>query len=184
MATYNHFLRMNNFKTLNNLLHEQAVEECRSSDSNVFDYARAMAAIENVIVVVSDIYNNVSHIYSGLFGERFQYLKPFDTHMMGWEPLAEGKNDFFTNPVLTAIGNKYGKSVAQVALRFLLQLGVIVIPKSAKIERMRQNLNVFDFNLSSDDMAQIRKLDTGKPFILGSHEDPELVKWFMQYKDA
>lgn len=116
--------------------------------------------------------------------EMFQYLKPFGTHMMGWGPLAEGKNGFFTNSVLTSIGEKYGKSVAQVALRFLLQLGIIVIPKSTKIERMRQNLDVFDFSLTTEDMAAIRKLDTGKPFILGDHEDPKLVQWFMQYKDA
>lgn len=116
--------------------------------------------------------------------EMFQYLKPFGTHMMGWGPLAEGKNGFFTNPVLTSIGEKYGKSVAQVALRFLLQLGIIVIPKSVKIERMRQNLDVFDFTLTPDDMAAIRKLDTGKPFILGDHEDPKLVQWFMQFKNA
>lgn len=116
--------------------------------------------------------------------EMFQYLKPFGTHMMGWGPLAEGKNGFFTNPVLTSIGEKYGKSVAQVALRFLLQLGIIVIPKSVKIERMRQNLDVFDFTLTPDDTAAIRKLDTGKPFILGDHEDPKLVLWFMQFKNA
>lgn len=114
--------------------------------------------------------------------EMFQYLKPFDTHMMGWGPLAEGKNGFFSNPVLAAIGEKYGKSVAQVALRFLIQLGVIVIPKSTKIERMRQNIDVFDFTLSSEDMAAIRKLDTGKPCILGNPEDPKLVEWFMQFK--
>lgn len=116
--------------------------------------------------------------------EMFQYLKPFGTQMMGWGPLAEGKNGFFTNPVLTSIGEKYGKSVAQVALRFLLQLGIIVIPKSVKIERMRQNLDVFDFTLTPDDTAAIRKLDTGKPFILGDHEDPKLVLWFMQFKNA
>ena len=75
-------------------------------------------------------------------------------------------------------------SVAQVALRFLLQLGIIVIPKSTGIERMRQNIDVFDFTLSPDDMDEIRKLDTGMPFIIGSHEDPELVEWFMQYKDV
>ncbi len=139
-----------------------------------------IASQVNVAPAVNQVEANVFNQESDMF----QYLKPFDTHMMGWGPLAEGKNGFFTNPILTAIGNKYGKSVAQVALRFLLQLGVIVIPKSTKIERMRQNLDVFDFNLSPNDMAQIRKLDTGKPFILGSHENPEIVKWFMQYKDA
>ena len=129
----------------------------------------------------------VNQIEANVFNqeiEMFQYLKPFGTHMMGWGPLAEGKNGFFTNPVLTAIGQKYGKSVAQVALRFLLQLGIIVIPKSVKPERMKQNLDVFDFALTPDDIEQIKKLDTGKPFILGSHEDPKIVEWFMQYKNV
>lgn len=110
-----------------------------------------------------------------------KWLDEWGTRMMGWGPLAEGKNGFFTNPVLEAIGKKYGKSVAQVALRFLLQLGIIIIPKSVKIERMRQNFDLFDFTLDADDMAAIKKLDTGKPFIIGSHEDPEVVKWFMQF---
>lgn len=110
-----------------------------------------------------------------------KWLDEWGTRMMGWGPLAEGKNGFFTNPVLEAIGKKYGKSVAQVALRFLLQLGIIIIPKSVKIERMRQNFDMFDFTLDADDMAAIKKLDTGKPFIIGSHEDPEVVKWFMQF---
>lgn len=134
-----------------------------------------------------DVAPAVNQVEANVFNqesEMFQYLKPFGTHMMGWGPLAEGKDGFFTNPTLTAIGQKYGKSVAQVALRFLLQLGIIIIPKSVKPERMKQNLDIFDFTLSPDDMAQIKKLDTGKPFILGSHEDPEIVKWFMQYKNA
>lgn len=134
-----------------------------------------------------DVTPAVNQVEANVFNqesEMFQYLKPFGTHMMGWGPLAEGKNGFFTNPTLTAIGQKYGKSVAQVALRFLLQLGIIIIPKSVKPERMKQNMDIFDFTLSLDDMAQIKKLDTGKPFILGSHEDPKLVQWFMQYKNV
>lgn len=134
-----------------------------------------------------DTHPAINQVEANIFNqesEMFRYLRPFGTHMMGWGPLAEGKNGFFTNPVLSSIGEKYGKSVAQVALRFLIQLGVIVIPKSVKIERMRQNLDVFDFTLSDDDMAAIRKLDTGKPFILGSHEDPKIVQWFMQFKNA
>lgn len=110
-----------------------------------------------------------------------KWLDRWGTRMMGWGPLAEGKNGFFTNPVLEAIGKKHGKSVAQVALRFLLQLGIIIIPKSVKIERMKQNFDLFDFTLDADDMAAIRRLDTGKPFIIGSHEDPEVVEWFMQF---
>lgn len=110
-----------------------------------------------------------------------KWLDRWGTRMMGWGPLAEGKNGFFTNPVLEAIGKKHGKSVAQVALRFLLQLGIIIIPKSVKIERMKQNFDLFDFTLDADDMAAISKLDTGKPFIIGSHEDPDVVEWFMQF---
>lgn len=139
-----------------------------------------LASQVNTPPAVNQVEANVFNQESAMFG----YLKPFGTHMMGWGPLAEGKNGFFTNPVLTSIGQKYGKSVAQVALRFLLQLGIIVIPKSTRIDRMRQNIDVFDFTLSPADMAEIRKLDTGKPFILGSHEDPEIVKWFMQYKNV
>ena len=114
--------------------------------------------------------------------EAKKYLDEFGTRIMAWGPLAEGKNGFFTNPELTAIGEKYGKSVAQVALRYLIQRGVIVIPKSTKIERMKQNLDVFDFTLNEEEMEDILKLDTGKPFIMGSHEDPEVAKWFMNYK--
>lgn len=140
------------------------------------DLANQVSVVPAVNQVEANVFNQES--------EMFQYLKPFGTHMMGWGPLAEGKNGFFTNPVLTAIGQKYGKSVAQVALRFLLQVGIIVIPKSVKPERMKQNLDVFDFALTPDDMEQIKKLDTGKPFILGSHEDPKIVEWFMQYKNV
>lgn len=139
-----------------------------------------LASQVDIPPAVNQVEANVFNQESGMF----KYLKPFGTRMMGWGPLAEGKNGFFTNPVLASIGAKYGKSVAQVALRFLLQLGIIVIPKSTGIERMRQNIDVFDFTLSPDDMDEIRKLDTGMPFIIGSHEDPELVEWFMQYKDV
>ena len=84
----------------------------------------------------------------------------------------------FTNPVLTEIGAKYGKTVAQTALRFLLQSGVVVIPKSVHVERMEENFNVFDFTLSEDDMAAIAALDTAESSFF-SHYDPETVEWFM-----
>lgn len=83
---------------------------------------------------------------------------------MSWGPFAEGRNNLFTNPVLVNIGKKYGKSSAQVALRYLIQRGVIVIPKSTHIERMRQNMEVFDFALAEDDMAAIIALDAEKAF--------------------
>ena len=110
-----------------------------------------------------------------------KYMKEFGTHMMAWAPLAEGRNNFFSNPVLEAIGKKYGKSVAQVALRWLLQRDVIIIPKSTHIECMEQNINILDFELSADDMDEIAKLDTGKSLFF-DHHDPEVVKMFMGWR--
>ena len=110
-----------------------------------------------------------------------KYMKEFGTHMMAWAPLAEGRNNFFSNPVLEAIGKKYGKSVAQVGLRWLLQRDVIIIPKSTHIECMEQNINILDFELSADDMDEIAKLDTGKSLFF-DHHDPEVVKMFMGWR--
>ena len=100
---------------------------------------------------------------------------------MSWGPLAEGRNGFFTNPVLAEIGSKYGKSVAQVALRWLIQRGVIIIPKSTHVERMRQNLDIFDFTLSDEDMAAIAALDTGKSLFF-DHHDAETTRMFMGWR--
>lgn len=91
-----------------------------------------------------------------------EIMKPFDTQLMSWGPFAEGRNNYFSNPVLKAVGGKYGKSVAQTALRFLIQRGVVVIPKSTHKNRMEENLNVFDFHLSAEDMETIGKLDKGR----------------------
>lgn len=123
----------------------------------------------------------VNQVETHVFNQQVQaqkYMEEFGTQIMSWGPLAEGRNNFFTNPVLEEIGNKYGKSVAQVALRWLTQRGVIIIPKSVHVERMEQNLNILDFTLSDEDMAAIAKLDTGKSLFL-NHHDPEIVKFFM-----
>ena len=88
---------------------------------------------------------------------------------MAWGPFAEGANGFFTNPLLQEIGTKYGKGVGQVALRFLMDEGVVVIPKSSKPARMAENFDVFDFELTADDRERIRSLDTGKSIILDHH---------------
>lgn len=108
-----------------------------------------------------------------------EYMDELDCKIMAWGPLAEGKNGFFSNPTLTEIGTKYNKSVAQVALRYLLQRDVIIIPKSSKIERMKQNIDIFDFELSKEDMDKILELDTKQSLVIGSHQDPEITKWFM-----
>ena len=104
-----------------------------------------------------------------------EYMEKYHVQHESWGPFAEGRKDFFTNPTLMEIGEKYGKSSAQVALRFLLQSDVVVIPKSTHKERMEQNINVFDFTLSSEDMEAIRKLDEGESLFF-SHYDPTTVE--------
>ena len=121
-----------------------------------------------------------THVYDQEIAAQ-KYMAEFGTHMMAWAPLAEGRNNFFANPLLAEIGKHYGKSVAQVALRWLIQRGVIIIPKSTHIERMRQNLDIFDFTLTDDEMGAIALLDTGKSLFF-DHHDPETVKMFMGWR--
>lgn len=126
----------------------------------------------------------VNQVETHVFDQQIEaqkYMKEFGTHMMAWAPLAEGRNNFFTNPMLEEIGKKYGKSVAQVALRWLTQREIIIIPKSVHVERMRQNLDIFDFTLSDEDMAAIATLDTGKSLFF-DHHAPEVVKMFMGWR--
>lgn len=105
------------------------------------------------------------------------YLDRFGTRLEAWAPFAKGENELFTHPVLTEIGKTYGKSAGQTALRFLLQSGVTVIPKSSHKERMIENINVFDFNLNTDEMARISKLDK-KENIFMDHENAEHIENF------
>lgn len=102
-------------------------------------------------------------------------MKELDIQPEAWAPFAEGHHDIFNHPILTAIGRKYGKSAAQVALRWNVQRGVVVIPKSTRIERMQQNMAIWDFMLSDDDMTEISKLDIGHSEIV-DHSDPEFIK--------
>ena len=104
-----------------------------------------------------------------------KYLDKYGTQLMAWGPFAEGRNNMFQNETLIKIGEKYGKTSAQTALRFLTQENVIVIPKSVKKERMEQNFNIFDFSLADDDLTQIRNLDLGHSLFF-SHHDPETVE--------
>lgn len=131
-----------------------------------------------------DVVPAVNQVETHVFDQQIEperYMAEFGTRVMAWAPLAEGRNGFFTNPVLEAIGRKYGKSVAQVALRWLLQRGVIIIPKSVHRERMEQNLDIMDFELSADDMASIRELDTARSLFF-DHHDPDTVKMFMGWR--
>lgn len=113
--------------------------------------------------------------------EARKYMDELGVAHMSWGPLAEGKNGFFSNETLAAIGAAHGKTGPQVALRYLLQRGIIVIPKSTHKERMAQNLQLFDFTLTDKEMNEILKLDTGQPIIMPSHHDPEITKMFMGF---
>lgn len=99
-----------------------------------------------------------------------------------WGGFAEGKNDLFTNPVLTEIGNRYGKSVAQVVIRWLIQRSLVTIPKSVRRDRMEQNLDVFNFELTQDDMVRIATMDTGASQFF-DHRDPAMVTWLNSRKE-
>lgn len=108
-------------------------------------------------------------------------MKEYGVIPEAWGPFNEGKRNLFTNPILTAIGKKYNKTAAQVALRWNIQRGVIVIPKSVREERMQQNIDVFDFELSQEDMDQIKTMDIGHSEIV-NHFDPEFVKMLHNHK--
>ena len=91
-----------------------------------------------------------------------EYLQPYNVALEAWSPLAEGKHGIFKNPVLKRVGENYGKTAAQIALKFLIQNGIIIIPKTTHKERMAENIDLFDFTLTDDDLREIRRLDTGR----------------------
>lgn len=111
--------------------------------------------------------------------EAKQWLDKYGIQMEAWAPFGEGRGGLFTNPVLTQIGAKYGKTAAQVILRWHIQRGIAVIPKSTHVERMRENLDVFDFTLTPEDMAAVAALDE-KQSVFFSHQDPAMVEWFVR----
>ena len=132
-------------------------------------------------VEIAPMVNQVeTHVFNQQREAR-KYMDEFGTRIMAWAPLAEGRNGLFTNPMLAQIGEKHGKTVAQVALRWLLQSGVIIIPKSTHKERMAENLNIFDFELDADDMQAIASLDT-KHSLFFDHHDGEVAKLFMGWR--
>ena len=131
-----------------------------------------------------DIKPAVNQVETHVFYQQIEeqkYMKQCNCQIMSWGPFAEGKNDFFNNETLIEIGNKYNKTAAQVALRYLLQRGVVVIPKSTHKDRMEQNMDVFNFLLTEEDMKTIEKLDT-KHTLLASHRDPQFVEMAISFK--
>lgn len=113
--------------------------------------------------------------------ETQSFLEKNNVQIQSWGPFAEGKNDIFKNELLGSIGKKYNKSIAQVILRWLTQRGIIVIPKSVRKERMVENFNIFDFELSADDLQAIAALDTNESLFF-DHRNPEMVKWLSERK--
>ena len=127
----------------------------------------------------------VNQVETHVFNQQIEaqkIMEKYGTQIMSWAPFAEGMNDFFSNELLSDIGAKYGKSVAQTALRYYIQRGIVLIPKSSKKERMKQNIEVFDFELSQDEMNQIATLDTGKSLFF-SHYDPKTVEMMMEWEN-
>lgn len=114
--------------------------------------------------------------------EAKKYLEKYNCQIESWGPFAEGKNDFFNTPLLKEIGEKHGKSVAQVALRFLIQSDVVVIPKSVRKERMQENFDIFDFELTEDEMKSIEKLDR-ESTLFHDHQEPETAERFISFLD-
>lgn len=111
--------------------------------------------------------------------EAKKYMDKYGVQIEAWAPFGEGRGDMFHNPVIAEIGAKYGKTVAQTILRWHIQKGVVVIPKSTHKERMAENFNVFDFSLTDEDIAAINALDKAESSFF-SHYDPAMVEWFVK----
>jgi 2,5-diketo-D-gluconate reductase A len=136
------------------------------------------------LIVHNEIVPAVNQVETHPFHQQIEtqkFLQENNVQIESWGPFAEGKNHLFTNELLTSIGKKYNKSVAQVVLRWLTQRGVIAIPKSVRKERMVENFNSLDFQLSAEDMQAIMTLDT-KASLFFDHRDPAMVKWLGERK--
>jgi 2,5-diketo-D-gluconate reductase A len=130
------------------------------------------------LIIHNEIVPAVNQVETHPFFQQIQateIMKEYGVQIESWGPFAEGRNGLFTNEMLTAIGQKYGKSVAQVVLRWLIQRGVVVIPKSVRKDRMAENLDVFGFELSQEEMDQIATMDKGKSQFF-AHWDPAMTK--------
>ncbi|MGX1675207.1 aldo/keto reductase [Streptomyces sp. NPDC055400] len=134
------------------------------------------------LIVNNEITPAVNQIETHPFFQRADYqalMREHGVQIQSWGGFAEGRNDLFTHPLLAETGKEYGKSVAQVVLRWLIQRGVVAIPKSVRAERMAENIHVFDFELTDEQMARIATLDTGSSLFF-DHHDPEIVTWLAE----
>jgi len=129
---------------------------------------------------------HVNQVETNVFNAQFEAqenMEKYNVQIEAWAPLGEGRNNMFSNETLTEIGKKYNKSVAQVILRWLTQRNVVALSKSTKLERIQENFAIFDFELSKEDMAKIKELDT-KTSLFFSHYDPKMVAWFDEIVSA
>jgi diketogulonate reductase-like aldo/keto reductase len=136
------------------------------------------------LMVHNEIVPAVNQIETHPFHQQIEtqkFLQENNVQIESWGPFAEGKNNIFHNELLASIGKKYNKSIAQIVIRWLTQRGVIAIPKSVRKERMEENFNIFDFELSTEDMEAIRTLDTNASLFF-EHRDPAMVKWLGERK--
>ena len=136
------------------------------------------------LIVHNEVVPAVNQVETHPFHQQLaeqQFMVDNKVQIEAWGPFAEGKNDLFHNELLASIGKKYQKSIAQVVLRWVTQRGVVAIPKSVRPERMAENFNVFDFELSPEDMQAIATLDT-KNSAFFDHRDPKIVKWIGERK--
>lgn len=135
------------------------------------------------LITCHEIVPAVNQIETHPFYQRdaeIAFHKELGILQQAWAPLAEGKFEIFSNPILNQIAQKHGKSVAQVVLRWLNQRGVAIIPKSVKVERMLENREIFDFTLDEQDLAQIATLNRDE--IIFNHRDPNMVKWLAEHR--
>lgn len=138
------------------------------------------------LVAFADVVPAVNQVEVNPFHQQVDHqelLRGQGVQLEAWAPFAEGRNDLFTNPVLSAIGAAHGKSVAQVVLRWLVQRDVVVVSKSIRPERMRENLDVVDFALTDDETARIAELEVGESQFF-SHVDPDMVRWLTGRAEA
>jgi len=131
------------------------------------------------LIMFNEIVPAVNQVETHPFNQQIdnqKFLQENGVQIESWGPFAEGRNDLFKNELLGGIASKYNKSIAQVVLRWLTQRGIVVIPKSVRKERIAENINIFDFELSAEDMEAIATLDTKKSLFF-DHRDPEIIKW-------
>lgn len=136
------------------------------------------------LIVHNEVVPAVNQVETHPFQQQIetqQFMQENNVQIQSWGPFAEGKNNLFNNEVLVSIGKKYNKSVAQVVLRWLTQRGIVVIPKSVRKERMEENFNSIDFEISTEDLEAIKTLDT-KASLFFDHRDPAMVKWLGEIK--